>query len=94
MKEFIRVENECGNTEQFLQMVLSLSNDLLFRYNLAENTMRYFGGSRELLGLPEIAYDYPASIIDSELVHPDDIEIFLNKMQICEKGLKHPVICV
>lgn len=68
-----KIENELESTQLFLDMVLSISPDLFFRYNLKDDVMRYYGSAREVLGLPEEIRDYSNTVNQYIHIHPDDV---------------------
>lgn len=70
----------------FLQVLQTLSTDLLFRHDLKTNTMYYFGSAREQLGLPEVVYDYPHSLKNTNAFYPEDFTVVLGQIEEMYKG--------
>lgn len=84
---YLNKHSESLESDQFfLQVVQTLSTDLLFRHDLKTNTMYYFGSAREELGLPEVIYDYPHSLKNNVAFHPEDFSIVLEQIEQMYKG--------
>lgn len=74
----------------FLQVLQSISSDLLFRHNLQTHTMQYFGAARVELGLSELVENYPACMIEEGAFFPEDEEALLGQVENMYQGIEVP----
>ncbi|WP_409967816.1 diguanylate cyclase [Bengtsoniella intestinalis] len=90
-QEMEQKEEQSRLSDQFfLEVIQSLSSDLLFRHNLQTNTMQYFGAAREALGLPELAENYPQCLIEQNVFYPEDVDGFLAQVEDMRRGVEAP----
>lgn len=63
---------------QYFTAIQDLSEDMLYRVDLTTNTLYRTSQQAELFGIKPIMTNYPQSILDSGLIHPEDEKNYRN----------------
>lgn len=79
-----------GGERMLFNVAQSLSSDMLFRYDVRNSTMRYFGATQNLFKLPELLTNYPQCIVAAGLIYEADLEIFLKFADNVKNGIVEP----
>ncbi|MFI3254830.1 MAG: diguanylate cyclase [Eubacteriales bacterium] len=69
-------KNELENVNQYFTAIQSLSNDMLYLVDIKSKTLRRTTEQAELMGIPEVLSNYPDSVCDTGLIHPEDVELY------------------
>lgn len=83
-------QQQLESDQFFLQVIQSLSTDLLFRYNIQTDTMYYFGATRTLLALPECSQNYGQMLHSEENPNFEDATALLEQIEHMKKGVELP----
>lgn len=90
--EKVKLIEELEIERKMFDSVYSLSNDLLFRLNLENNQIRYFGSSAKDFGLGPVMENFPYFIIDAGIMHKDDQPAYLKMYEDMCNGIETPTL--
>lgn len=65
-------EEQLNIVSQYFDAIQNLSDDMLYRVNINTKTLYRTSDQAKMFGLLEVMENYPQSIIDSGIIHPDD----------------------
>ncbi len=70
--------------------VAELSEEWFWVYDVSMATIQFFGKGREILGLSAEKQPFPSYVVDSGMVHPDDLDTFLKFDEHLRTGVVKP----
>ncbi len=71
--------------------VAELTEEWFWIYDVRMATIQFFGKGREILGLVAEKQPFPSYVVDSNMVHTDDLEAFLKFDENLKNGVVEPV---
>ncbi len=70
--------------------VAELTDEWFWIYNVNMATIQFFGKGREILGLESKKMPFPSYVVDSGMVYPDDLDVFLKFDENLKTGIVNP----
>lgn len=80
IENYVHIESEYKNTNQYFSAIQELSDDLLYRIDIKNKRLLRREKSKEqvnLLGVNVVAENFPESVCEQGFVHPDDVGSYL-----------------
>ncbi len=71
--------------------VAELTDEWFWIYDVNVSTIQFFGKGREILGLSATPQPFPDYVVNSGMVHPDDLDAFLKFNSNLKTGVVDPV---
>lgn len=82
----IQREQKYSVLEQYLSIMQESTSDIIYRVDVASNTLYHSNHFSNIHGLEKEIPDYVNVFIHSTIIHPDDIQIYLNNMEEFNQG--------
>ncbi len=79
-------EHELRKERSFNQLISELTEDTFFDYDVRTLTIRYSKNFADWMGLDEVIYNYPESIIQMGLVAPESFDFFYKEIENKPEG--------
>ena len=84
--ELVRTQRELRESENSLTAAIEHSGLQFWQYYPHNHTVTLFSGVLSDLKLPSMLNDFPRTMVDRELIHPDDIGAFLQMHRLLDEG--------
>lgn len=75
-KIYIEIQTK-SNIKKMFEAIQELSTDILFMINIDKRLLFFRGELSEQLGLSDNIVNFPQSLIDSNVIHPDDVDAYI-----------------
>lgn len=82
-----KLESRLRLEREYFNIMQEFSNDILFRLNLKTKTMILHQSSAKLFGMPTDLENFPESERAKKILHPDDLEVYLNYGKMMLQGV-------
>lgn len=73
-----QTEEQLDMVNQYFTALQDLSDDMLYRIDLSTKTLYRTSQQAEIFGLDPVMQNYPQSVLNSGIIHPEDEENYLN----------------
>ena len=88
-KELMKSRHELAISNERYQIVINQSGSIVFDYDFTRRTIFYSNLFRKIFGYNPPTEDYPNSIIDENIIHPDDIQRFQKFCETLAGGINY-----
>ncbi len=83
----VQLMEELLREQEHNRIILELTDDILFDYDLSKNTISFSGNFTDRYKLPSQFEGFPQSILDLGIIYEDDITEFLALIEKIKKGI-------
>ncbi len=83
----VNIMQELKKEQEYSRILLELTDDILFDYDLTEDTITFSGNSTERLKIPKKLKNFPTSAFEMNYVLEEDKENFINICDGIKKGI-------
>lgn len=84
MNEYKQMEKEI----EYHRIILDLSRELFFDYMIATDTLYFSGLFRDIFGKNPVTENFSMKLMDTKVVHPDDLPVVINIFKGVMNGKK------
>lgn len=87
IKRCIELSKKVEHDQQYFEVMQDFSKDLFFRIDIKKKTMVHRGDITNIYGLIPVVENYPESMLENEIIHPDDLDGYMKFAYDLMKGI-------